>query len=340
MALWRRSVIGLVLALFLAPPSRAETFETGGDQPRYLRVGTGPPGETHFLLGSQLASAISAPPGLPACGSGPSCGVEGLIAVATATSGSSEIIEEIAEGRLDAGLTEADLPFWAASGAPPFAGHAITSLRAVANVGADQLHLVVRQDGPIHAMRDLRGKHISIGDPGSGTQLHASLLLAALGIKPKDIKTEGFRSAVAADAMLAGRLDGFFVMDSAPVPSVEGLAKILPIRLIGITGPAVTKLKREDPLIFPSRINGGTYHGVDNDAPTIAIGVTFLVSAHLGEELIYGITQSLWQDSTLKLLNDSHRGAPPIGIGSALSGLGLALHPGAQRFYSERGSLP
>jgi TRAP transporter TAXI family solute receptor len=262
------AIVWLALQLVLAavtPPTEARA----GEEIRYLRVGTASPGETHFQLGNLLASAISAPPGLPPCARGGSCGVPGLIAGASATSGSIANIEAIADGRLDAGLTQADIPFWAATGAPPFQGRPITNLRAIANIGADQMHLVVWRDGPIRALRDLRGRRLSLGETGSGTLVHARQLLAALGIKESDVKIEHMRSAVAADAMLDGKIDAFFVMDSAPVPTVAELAKTRPIRLIGIAGPAAEKLKRADPLLVPSRIAANLYDGVDSDTITL-----------------------------------------------------------------------
>src|ERR1700761_4795064 len=148
-------------------------LSASGDEARYLRVGTGPPGETQFPLGSLIASAISAPPGLP-CNHSGACGVPGLIAVATATAGSEANVEVMAEGRLDAALMEADVPL--------FAGKRAETVRGIANLGLEQMHLVVLRDGPIRALRDLKGKRVSLGEEGSGTHLHAHQLLAALGI--------------------------------------------------------------------------------------------------------------------------------------------------------------
>jgi len=309
------------------------------DEARYLRVGTGPPGETHFQIGNLLASAISAPPGLPPCARGGSCGVPGLIAGASATTGSVYNVEAIADGRMDAALVQADVPFWAATGAPPFQGKPITSLRAVANIGADMMHIVVWRDGPIHALRDLRGRRIAVGENGSGTQLHARQLLTALGIKDHELKLEPMRAEVAGDAMLEGKLDAFFIMDAVPAPSVEALSRSRPIRLLGVTGPAADKLRRADPLLFPSRVDAGSYAGVDTDAPTLAIGVTLVVASSLPEDLVFALTQALWQPATLNLLNTNFHSGPPITVASALAGLGLPLHPGAQRFYSDRRNL-
>ena len=297
-----------------------------GDDARYLRVGTGPPGETQFTLGSLIASAISAPPGLPCTHAG-ACGVPGLIAVASATAGSEDNIETLAEGRLDAALVEADVPL--------FQGKHAESVRAIGNLALDQMQLVVLRDGPIRSLRDLKGKRVSLGEKGSGTHLHAHQLLAALGLKEGEIKEDNQRSALAADAILAGKLDAFFVMDEAPVPTIAELAKIKPIRLLGIAGPAIEKMRQADRLIEPSRIAGGTYLGIETDTPTIAVGLTFVVSASLSDDLVYGVTRSLWQPETQQLLTDARRGGSPITPAGAVTGLGVALHPGAQRFYDE-----
>lgn len=317
----RISTIALLCALSLATIAGA-----AGEEARYLRVGTGPPGENHFSLGSLIASAISAPPGLP-CNHNGGCGVAGLIAVASATAGSEANLETLADGRLDAALVEADTPVPA--------GHKPDQIRAIANLSLDQMQLVVLKDGPIRSLRDLKGKHISLGEQGSGTHLHAHQLLSAMGFKDNDVKEDNLRSALAADAMLAGKLDAFFVMDEAPVPTIAELAKIKPIRLIGVTGPAVEKMRKGDLLLEPSRIPGGTYAGIEADVPTVAVGLTLVVSAKLSDDLVYGITKSLWQPETQQILNEARRGGMPITAAGAVTGLGVALHPGAQRFYSE-----
>ena len=315
---WRR-ISPIALLLLLASAAGA-----GPDDARYLRIGTGPPGETQFPLGSLIASAISAPPGLP-CNHSGACGVPGLIAVATATAGSEANVEVMAEGRLDAALMEADIP--------TFAGKRAENVRGIASLGLEQMHLVVLRDGPIRSLRDLKGKRVSLGEEGSGTHLHAHQLLAAQGLKDGDLKEDNLRSAVAADSMAAGKLDAFFVMDQAPVPSVEELAKIKPLRLIAITGPVIDKLRKGDALLEPSRIAAGTYSGIDSDTSTIGVGLTLVVAASLPDDLVWGITRALWQPETQQLLAESRRGAAPLTPASATTDLGVPLHPAAQRFY-------
>ena len=149
------------------------------------------------------------------------------------------------------------------------------------------------------------------------------------------MKADHLRSALAADAMLAGKLDAFFVMDEAPVPTIAELAKIKPIRLIGVTGPAAEKMRKDDILLEPSRVPGGTYTGIETDVPTVAVGLTLVVAAKLPDDLVYGITKSFWQPETQQMLSEARRGGMPITAAGAVTGLGVALHPGALRYYNE-----
>ena len=118
------------------------TASAWSDDIRYLRVGTGPPGESYFPMGGLIASAISNPPGSRPCNRGGNCGVPDLIAVAMATSGSVNNVEAIGDGRMDAALIQADIAMWAVQRQPPFEGRPVIDLRSVANLYPGQFHLV------------------------------------------------------------------------------------------------------------------------------------------------------------------------------------------------------
>jgi TRAP transporter TAXI family solute receptor len=311
----------------------------GAESLRYLRVGTGPPGESYFPIGGLIASAISNPPGSPACERGGSCGVPNVIAAASATNGSVSNAEGIGDGSMDAALMQADVAMWASQGAPPFQGRPIANLRSVVNLYTNQMHLVAMPGAHIASPRDLKGKRVSLGAKGSGTLVHARQMLAAWNLKESDVKAEFMPSAIAADAMLAGRLDAFFVVDGAPVPSIVELAKALPITLVPITGNGAEKLRQADLLVGPATIGGGVYAGVGQDVATLQVGVILAISAALPDDLVYGITKALWNPHTAVLLREEAPQAALITPSTALIDLGASLHPGALRFYKETGLL-
>ena len=323
--------IAALCAVFFA------TDPTLGQDIRYLRLGTGPPGENLFPLGGLIAGAISNPPGSRPCDRGGNCGVPGLIAVASATSGSVTNLQAVGTGRMDAALVQADVALWATAGALPFQGHPILNLRAVANLTSVQIHLVARAGINIKTLRDLKGRRVSLGEKGSGTLVHSRQLLAALGLKETDVKAQYLRSALAADAMQTGSLDAFFAIDGAPMPSVVELARALPITLVPIAGDLADRLKRENALLSSATIEGGTYDGVTNDVSTLQVGVSLVVAAELSDNLVYGITKALWQPGTVQLLTENQP-QTLAKLDTATLGLGVPLHPGAARYYAEAGA--
>jgi hypothetical protein len=327
---WRRGWVALALLLTLGGAASADDL-------RYLRIGTGPAGESHFPMGGLIASALSSPPGSRPCERGGTCGVPGLIAVASSTTGSVANVQALGEGRLDLALVQADIGMWAYQGVAPFVGHPMKGLRAVAVLYPDLLHLVTRADANIHSPRDLRGKRVSLGEKGSGTLIHARQVLAAWGMSEDQLSADYVRSGVAADEMTAGKLDAFFVLDGIPVPSVTELAKNRPIRLVPIIGPGADKLRLNDPLLQAAEIPAGTYPGVEADLPTLGVGVSLVVSADLPEPLVYALCKSLWNPITTKTLAESQPQVAGILLVNAITRIGLPLHPGAERFYHEQG---
>jgi TRAP transporter TAXI family solute receptor len=330
-----RKITLLILAMLVAaPPAWAEALH-------YLQIGTGPPGETHFQLGALISSAISSPPGLRTCGKGGSCGVPGLISMASASKGSVFNVQEIAAHRLDAAVVQADIALMAYQGKGPFDGQPIRSLRSIARIGSDLLQVVVRQGGRIKTLRDLKGKRVSLGEKGSGTLVHARMLLAALGLSEADLKIETMRSVEAADAMAAGKLDAFIVFDAAPCPAVAELAGTMPIALLPLDKSVVEVLRKADPLLHDDEVPQGSYTGQDNALDTVSVAVSLVASDRLSDDLAEGITGSLWSPSTQQLLRDGGvvPGRDPATLGTALNGLALPLHPGAAKFYVSKGAI-
>lgn len=330
----RKITLLILTMLVAAPPAWADALH-------YLQIGTGPPGETHFQLGALISSAISSPPGLRTCGRGGSCGVPGLISMASASKGSVYNVQEIAARHLDAAVVQADIALMAYQGKGPFEGQPIRGLRSIARIGSDLLQVVVRQGGRIKSLKDLKGKRVSLGEKGSGTLIHSRMLLAALGLSEADLKAETMRSAEAAAAMASGKLDAFIVFDAAPSPAVAELAGATPIVILPLDKSVVEALRKADPLLHDDEVPQGSYNGQDKTLATVSVAVSLVASDRLSDDLAEGITRSLWSPSTQQLLRDGGvvPGRDPATLGTALNGLALPLHPGAAKFYAASGAI-
>lgn len=306
---------------------------------RFFRIGTGSTAGTYFPIGGIIASAVSSPPGSRDCVGGGSCGVTGLVAVAQSTRGSVDNVRQIEEGLMESGFSQSDVAYWAYRGEELFlTGGPLGSLRAIANLYPETIHLVARSDAGIETVADIKGKRISVDRPGSGTRVDAQLVLRAFGIEEKDFETFALGSGAAADALREGEIDGFFFVAGTPATAVLELAEAALIDLVPIVGPEVDKLLEDLPFFTRQSLPVSTYPGIPA-IDTLSVGAQWVVSAAVSEETVYAITRALWHPTTRQLLDGGHPKGSQIVIEQALDGLGIPLHPGAERYYREVGLL-
>lgn len=307
---------------------------------RFFRIGTGSTSGSYFPVGGIIASAVSNPPGSRECEKGGSCGVPGLLAVAQSTQGPIENIALIAKGTLESGLVQADLAYWAFHGTGLYADKgAVKNLRAIANLYAEVIHVVVRANSDIQGIRDLKLRRVSLGEQASGTLVNARAVLKAYGMSELDVLPFYLQPGPAADLLAKDGIDAFFVNAGPPASAVAELARATPIRLLTISGGEREALLKEYPFFSSRIIPGATYEGVPG-VESLGIGVQYLVSAEVGEKLVYGITRALWHPSTQKLWENVGPIGRSIRLETALDGLGVQLHPGAALFYFEKNMLP
>ena len=329
---WRGLTCASLLFLALPFAANAQT------ETRFFRIGAASTGGSFFEIGGIVAAAISSPVEGSACGSGGGCGVPGLVAVAQATQGSMENLRLINNKQLESGFAQADLAAMAYGGTGVFADQApMSRLRAIASLVPEVLHVVVRSDSPIRSVEGLAGKVVAVGEPGSGTAVNAKVLLAAAGFGDGDVTRKNLRPAQAAEEMKAGTVDALILGGSYPVPAIQELAAAMPIRLVPIIGGIAAKLEREFSFYGPATIPAGSYRNVDTNIASVGFSALWVVHSDADADLMYDITRAVWSEGAAKLF----AGIGPIGkqirLGDALKGMSLPLHPGAERFYRERG---
>lgn len=304
------------------------------EEARFFRIGTGPTSGSYFAIGSIIANAISNPPGSRPCEAGGSCGVPGLIAIAQTTQGSVQNVELVAAGSLDSGLCQSDVAFWAYAGSGMYRREKpLDSLRAIANLYQESLHIVVRADSDIASVGDLRGKRVSLGDRGAGTRATAVLVLGAYGIGEKRVVGQQLTIGKAAAALRDGTIDALFLVGGAPVPILADLAQTTPLRLLPVDGEWGAALRSENPFLTVDVIPEGSYGGAAG-VVTVGIGTYWLVLADLDDELAHDLASALWHKSTRKLLDQGGVLGRRIRMDTALLGLPIPLHPGAERYYA------
>ncbi|WP_321449878.1 TAXI family TRAP transporter solute-binding subunit [uncultured Cohaesibacter sp.] len=327
-------ITGVAFALSLAASSAM------AQDMAFFRIGTGGTAGTYYPIGGLLANAISNPPGSRPCDKGGSCGVPGLIASALSANGSVANINAIAGGTLESGFSQSDVATWAYTGTGIWEGKpAVEKLRAIANLYPESIHLVVSADSGISSVSDLKGKRVSMDEPGSGTLVDAKIILNGYGLTEEDIEPEYLKPDQAADRMRDGAMDAFFFVGGYPAGAISELASQHDVKLIPITCDEAPKICEDFKFFGPDTIPGGTYEGNADRVNTLSVGAQWVTSADQPEELVYNITKALWNKNTRKLLDAGHAKGKMITEDTALNGVGIPLHPGAEKFYKEAGLL-
>ena len=305
----------------------------------FFTIGTGGTAYTYYPVGGMIANAISKPPGSRECGKGGSCGVDGLIASAVSSRGSVDNVNAIISGLRNSGFAQSDVAYWAYTGTGTMEGkEPAKDLRTIAALFQEHIHLVALKKSNINSVKDLKGKRVSLDEPGSGTYVDAKLILESNGLSTNDVKAEALKGKAATDALRNGKVDAIFVVAGYPTGAIVELASAVDIKLVPIDGSGAKALTSKYGFFSESPIPSGTYEGVDA-VNTVAVGAQWFTSAKEDTDLIYKITKALWNKESRKLMDVGHAKGKTITPDTALSGVGVPLHPGAEKFYKEAGLL-
>lgn len=330
-----KSMLGAVTAAVMVLGGTAHAQDVS-----FFRIGTGGTAGTYYPIGGLLANSISAPPGSRACEDGGACGVPGLIATAVAANGSVANVNGIEGGTLESGFVQGDVAAWAYTGTGIWDGkEPAEKLRAIASLYPESIHLIASAKSGIASVADLAGKRVSLDEPGSGTLVDALIILEAAGLSEDDIKPDYLKPDQSADRMKDGQLDAFFFVGGYPAGAIAELASQNDIVVVPIDGDIAAKALAEYDFFAADLVPAGTYKGQDEDVTTVSVAAQWITTADMDDDLIHDITAALWNDSTRAQLDAGHAKGKQIVIENALDGLGVPLHPGAERYYREAGLL-
>jgi TRAP transporter TAXI family solute receptor len=211
------------------------------------------------------------------------------------------------------------------------------NLRSLAVLYVNTVQLVARADSGIRSVRDLRGARIGVGAPGSGTEVAARIIIEAHGLSYRDVRADYLSFAEVAAQLQDRTLEAGVLVASFPVAALTDAATTIGVRLLPVEADAVARIQADYPFFKPVTIPRGTYRGLDADLQTVGVDNLLVCSAALAEPLAFEATRLLFE--SLADLAHTHAAARKIDIAQARSSP-LPLHPGAERYYRQRGILP
>lgn len=288
-----------------------------------LSIATGGTGGTYYPLGGGLAEMINSH-------------IEGASAVAEVTGASVENMGLVWRGDSDIAFALADTVYQAYNGTGDFEGRQLDNIRALASVYPNAVQLVTLADSGIESLEDLRGKRVSVGAPGSGTELNARAVLEANGISYDDFTPQRLNFNETADAIRDGDIEAGFWSVGPPTSSILNLATTRDIRLVGLSEEEVAKAREAEPVFAGYDLRAGLYEGMEEAVHTISIPNVLAVSSEMDEELAYQITKMLFEQTDELIA--VHPAANDTTVEFSVNSTPVAFHPGALRYYEEVGA--
>lgn len=287
-----------------------------------LSIATGGTGGTYYPVGGGFAEMINNH-------------IEGAQATAEVTGASVENMGLIMRGDADLALALADTVYQAYTGTGDFEGRQIDATRALASVYPNAVQLVTLADAGIDSIADLEGKRVSVGAPGSGTELNARAVLESNGIDYESFSPQRLNFNETADAIRDGDIDAGFWSVGPPTSSIMNLASTRDIQLIGLSDQEIANARGEVDVFAPYQLAAGTYEGMDAAVTTIGVPNVLVVNAAMDEALAYQLTELLFE-KTDELIA-VHPAANDTTVQFTLDATPVPLHPGAIRYLEDAG---
>ncbi len=307
--------IALVIALAFA------LVACGGAAGTKMTMGTGGTSGTYYGYGGVLGQYIS--------------NKAGIAVNVVSTDGSKANIQGIAAGNYQLGTVQSDVMAYAWEGTRSFEKEGkVDSFRVVAGLYAESVQLVT-MDPEIKSVKDLKGKAVSIGAPGSGVYFNAVDVLTAAGLTESDIQAQYQSFADSADALKDGKIDAAFIVAGAPTPAITELCTTNKAYLVPIDGEVADALMASCPFYTTYKIPAGTYAGQEEDVTTVTVKATLIVNADASEEDVYKLTAAIF-DNIDAISNENAKGAE-LSIENATSGMTVPFHKGAAKYFAEKG---
>jgi TRAP transporter TAXI family solute receptor len=300
---------------------------------RSFEIATGPAAGTYFPAGEAIARIVSHPPGMARCLKSPLCGPPGVIVSARTSEGAVANVLAVSTGRAASGLAQANILADALEGRGEFhkAGKQ-ARIRVMADLFTEPVLLVVPRSSKIASVSDLRGKRVSLGGPGSGSEIIAEAILKSYRVRPARRLQENYE--VSGGLMREGKVDAFFFLGSAPAGLITDMVSRGQARIVPIDGAGRTRLLQRVKGITADTATVG-----QNRIDTISSRTYWIVADTVSNEAVYDLVRALYHPGNRALLDQAAVEAGRIRLGNAASLKSVPLHPGAARYYREAGVL-
>lgn len=293
---------------------------------KFITIGTGGQTGVYYVVGQSICKLVNR-----------ESAEHGIKCTAPSTGGSIANINAIKAGDQDMGVAQSDWQYHAYNGTSKFEGNKFDDERAVFSVHGEPFTVVARTDSGIKTFDDMKGKRVNVGNPGSGQRATMDVVLEAKGWTIDDFALASeLKPAEQAAALGDNKVDAIVYTVGHPNGSIQEATTTVDAILVPVTGPEIDKLVADNPFYAKAVIPGGMYRGSDADVNTFGVKATFVTSAKVSDDVIYQVVKAVFDNfDRFKKLHPAFENLNEADM--IKDGLSAPLHPGAVKYYKERG---
>ncbi|MEH7492457.1 TAXI family TRAP transporter solute-binding subunit [Neobacillus niacini] len=316
-------VILLTLSMILAAcGNKEEGGEKPADEekekPQFISILTGGTGGTYYPLGGSFAEIIK--------------DETGIDTNAETSGASAENMTTLKNGDAEIAFSQTDIASYAAEGKLMFATNKVDNVKAIATLYPETIQIVTTKESGITSVEDLKGKKVSVGAPGSGTVANAEQILEVHGMTFDDINKQDLSFDESTQGIQDGTIDAAFVTAGTPTGAVESLGATEDVVIVPIEQDKIDAIIEKYPFYVKEEVPSGTY-GLESAVTTVAVQAMLVASSDLADDVVYNITKAIFEN----LDKVTHAKGKLIKVENALNGVGIDVHPGAQKYFDEKG---
>ena len=298
-----------------------------GAQQKFVSIGTGGVTGVYYPTGGAICRLVNK----NRKEHGIRCSVE-------STGGSVYNINTVRTGELEFGVAQSDWQYHAYRGTSKFKDQGpFKGLRAVFSVHPEPFTLIVKKGSGIKKFEDLKGRKVNVGNPGSGQRATMEVVMDAFGIKMGDFALAAeLKGSEMAQSLCDGKLDAMIYTIGHPAAAVTEAATTCDVELVSVKGAPIDKLIKDNDYYRSATIPGGMYKGTDNAVTTFGVGATFVSSDQVPDEVAYTIVKAVFENfDDFRKLHPAFANLKEKEM--IKDGLSAPLHPGAIKYYKEKG---
>ncbi len=286
---------------------------------QYLNIATGGTAGTYYPLGGAMAEIWNK-------------NVKGVNATAQSTGASVANVNLLKENKADIIMVQNDIVYYAANGIEMFKDNQYADVRGIATLYTEPIQIVAKSNTKIKNLDDLKGKKVSVGPIGSGSEVNARQILAAAGITYADFNPQYLSLADASSNIKDGNIDAMIFTAAYPTAAIQDLNAQHEIQMIPIEDAVADALIAQYPFYTKIVIPAETYQGINYATKGVAVKAMLVVSSAMSEDLVYQLLKTMYENTDRIIA--AHKVGEHITRETGSEGIPIPMHPGAEKYFS------